>query len=390
MSALGHKMILASAGSGKTYALTNRFVELLAGGAAPERIVALTFTRKAAGEFFDEILKKLARAAASEAVAKRLAEEVGAPGLGAADFLRLLRVVVEAMPRLSLGTLDGFFARVVRSFPLELGLSGEFQIMEAAAARRERRRVLLRMFAGAGEPDAAQREFIEAFKRATFGVEEKRLARVLDEFLDEHGETYLSAPEREKWGGAERIWPEGCAWLAAAEGREAAAAELRAALPWEALNEKQRGRLEDFFAALAEWSPGAPLPKPVEYLVGNAFKVWDELSAGAEGVEVVIERKKVALEARARAALAELVAGIAGAELARQLEMTRGLFVVLRGYERNYSEAVRRAGRLTFADVLRLLLPGTEERVPALSSGVGGDARLLIRSEERRVGKECW
>jgi ATP-dependent exoDNAse (exonuclease V) beta subunit (contains helicase and exonuclease domains) len=50
-------MILASAGSGKTYALTNRFVQLLAGGAAPERIVALTFTRKAAGEFFDEILK---------------------------------------------------------------------------------------------------------------------------------------------------------------------------------------------------------------------------------------------------------------------------------------------------------------------------------------------
>ena len=59
----GHVMILASAGSGKTYALTNRFVQLLAGGAGPERIVALTFTRKAAGEFFDEILHKLASAA---------------------------------------------------------------------------------------------------------------------------------------------------------------------------------------------------------------------------------------------------------------------------------------------------------------------------------------
>ena len=42
MKALGHVMILASAGSGKTYALTNRFVRLLANGAAPERIVALT------------------------------------------------------------------------------------------------------------------------------------------------------------------------------------------------------------------------------------------------------------------------------------------------------------------------------------------------------------
>ena len=55
-------MILTSAGSGKPCALTNRFVPLLEGGAAPESIVALTFTHKAAGEFFDGILKKLARA----------------------------------------------------------------------------------------------------------------------------------------------------------------------------------------------------------------------------------------------------------------------------------------------------------------------------------------
>ena len=39
---IGHEMIFASARSGKTYALTNRFVQLLAHGAKPERIVALT------------------------------------------------------------------------------------------------------------------------------------------------------------------------------------------------------------------------------------------------------------------------------------------------------------------------------------------------------------
>ena len=195
----GHVMILASAGSGKTYALTNRFVRLLAGGAAPERIVALTFTRKAAGEFFDEILRKLAKAADDPAGARQLAAEIALPGLGPVDFLRLLRAVIEAMPRLSLGTLDSFFARIVRSFPLELGLGGEFTLLEDSAARLERRRVLQRLFTAGNEPDAAQREFIEAFKRATFGAEEKQLTRRLDAFLDEHAESYLEAPAGEFW-----------------------------------------------------------------------------------------------------------------------------------------------------------------------------------------------
>ncbi|MDR1284506.1 MAG: UvrD-helicase domain-containing protein, partial [Opitutaceae bacterium] len=75
-SKIENRMILASAGSGKTYALTNRFVQLLALGAAPERIVALTFTRKAAGEFSDEILKKLARAATAPDYATALAYEL--------------------------------------------------------------------------------------------------------------------------------------------------------------------------------------------------------------------------------------------------------------------------------------------------------------------------
>ena len=56
-------LIRASAGSGKTYQLGNRVIGLVARGVPPERIAALTFTRKAAGEFADSVLAKLARAA---------------------------------------------------------------------------------------------------------------------------------------------------------------------------------------------------------------------------------------------------------------------------------------------------------------------------------------
>lgn len=373
MKPAGHVMILASAGSGKTYALTNRFISLLARGAAPERIAALTFTRKAAGEFFDEILKKLAAAAGDEAAAKKLAAEIGLPALRGADFLRLLRAMTDAMHRLNLGTLDSFFARVVRAFPLELGLGGEFEILQEHAAQLERRRVLRRMFAHTAGGGARQ-DFIEAFKRATFGTEEKQLRARLDTFLDEHAEAFLAAPEAAAWGRAGRIWPAGCSWLEAAEpGRRAAAAEaLAAALPWPAFSDKQRARWEDFFAALPAWAPGAPLAKPVAYIVGNGFAEWPKLG------EITIERKKVPLGPDAAAALRMLLSGLVGAELARRLEMTQGMFAVLRGYEEVYDGAVRRVGRLTFADVQRLLRPDTSGGARMLSREAAEAARLFI------------
>jgi len=373
MSEVGHVMILASAGSGKTYALTNRFVRLLAHGAKPERIAALTFTRKAAGEFFDEILKKLAQAAESESAARKLAEEIERPGLGPVDFLRLLREMVAAMHRLNLGTFDSFFARIVRAFPLELGLGGDFEVLQSHAVQVERRRVLRRMFAHT-EGGVARQDFIEAFKRATFGTEEKRLGARLDTFLDEHAETFLTAPDGEAWGRATRIWPEGNDWLAAADSRRrgAAATTLRAALPWESLNDKQRQRMENFFVTLPEWAAGAPLPKPVAYLVENAFKAWPALG------EITLERKKVTLNAEASRALRDVVKGIVGAELTRRLEVTQGMFAVLQGYEQVYDHAVRRAGRLTFSDVQRLLRPDSPDGARLLTREAAAEARLFI------------
>lgn len=52
-------LIAASAGTGKTYQLTSRFVALLALGARPEKMIALTFTKKAAGEFRNRIFQAL-------------------------------------------------------------------------------------------------------------------------------------------------------------------------------------------------------------------------------------------------------------------------------------------------------------------------------------------
>jgi ATP-dependent helicase/nuclease subunit A len=375
MNPLQHVMILASAGSGKTYALTNRFVELLARGASPERIVALTFTRKAAGEFFDEILNKLARAASDPQAAAQLARDIDAPQLRSPDFLRFLRAVTDAMHRLRLGTLDGFFARIARVFPFELGLTGEFELLEDHAARMERQRVLRRMFTRAGgELGAAQQEFIEAFKRATFGAEEKRLGPRLDEFLDAHQERYLEAPEASLWGEHRRIWPDGNAWIENNADRIEATGRLRGWMEGAGIGDKQRVRWEAFLAAAEAWAPGMAPVDPLAYVLKKVVASWPEVVAGRAVLE--FDRRKQVLDAGGSAALADLTRYIVGGELQRRLATTRGIHAVLRGYETVYQDEVRRAGKLTFGDVQRLLVPSGG--AGALSGEAAQERRLFV------------
>ena len=55
--------VLASAGTGKTHALSTRLIRLLADGADIDDIFAATFARKAAGEILARVLQWLANAA---------------------------------------------------------------------------------------------------------------------------------------------------------------------------------------------------------------------------------------------------------------------------------------------------------------------------------------
>src|SRR5262245_25206563 len=115
---LRHLLILASAGSGKTFQLTNRFLVLLLHGADPGSLLAATFTRLAAGEIRDRVLTRLAKAAMNGDAAAALAEELRFPRLSAEACRAALTQLVGSIHRLQIRTLDGFFASVVATHAL--------------------------------------------------------------------------------------------------------------------------------------------------------------------------------------------------------------------------------------------------------------------------------
>jgi len=140
------EMVLASAGSGKTYRLSGRVIGLLAQGESVESILATTFTRKAAAEILERVLIRLAKGACDADLALKLGEDVRLPGdkRPATEILDqdacrlLLGKLLRNLHRFNVGTLDSFFMRVAGCFSAELGLAPGWRIADESTMARVR------------------------------------------------------------------------------------------------------------------------------------------------------------------------------------------------------------------------------------------------------------
>ena len=126
MKRIKNTSILASAGTGKTFQLSDRILLLLASGQVkPSEIAALTFTRAAAAEFIIKVISKLKGAAENPKehleLCKRL--DLNTEEFSQGYFLELLKQTLLASNQITMGTLDSFFAKLVNNFPLEVGLN---------------------------------------------------------------------------------------------------------------------------------------------------------------------------------------------------------------------------------------------------------------------------
>ncbi len=129
------QLIRASAGTGKTYQLTNRYLRLLFAGESPDRILATTFTRKAAQEIYVRVIQRLARAAQSDEQAAELCSDLEVSTCTTSMAQDVLRRVVQEQHRLRILTLDSFCIQLARSFPTELQMEPGWSLLHEDRAK---------------------------------------------------------------------------------------------------------------------------------------------------------------------------------------------------------------------------------------------------------------
>ena len=131
-------IVIANAGSGKTWTLANRILrwsidEVRAGREPqPARMLAVTFTRKAAGEILARVLSHAAQGARAGDAGTKARKEFSAV-IGDAtegEYRAALKALAAELHRLPIGTIDGFFHRIATAMPEEVGLPAEWTLAE--------------------------------------------------------------------------------------------------------------------------------------------------------------------------------------------------------------------------------------------------------------------
>jgi superfamily I DNA/RNA helicase len=293
-----------------------------------------------------------------------------------ADFGAALERVVRALPRFMLGTMDSFFAKVVRAFQYELGVTGgRFQLLEGpqlAAARDG----LLDSILGERLEHAGDDGFLHAFRRAMAGREEMKVAEALRSFVEDWQAVFRECGDA-VWGPAALAGAGVTAWE---EQKHIILDRLRNATGGVAFSDKrQPAALDKLLDALAAHTVGSGSLGTPSGLLASALEAVGTADTGP--LELAFYKPFV-LAGSAGEALREALLLLARCEWAAALGRTRAVREVMEIYDGLAARQLRRRGRLGFDDIKSLM--GEWAR--------GEDARLRREAVDFRLDErhEHW
>ena len=135
----GSAWVSANAGSGKTHVLAQRVLRLLLAGAAPAKILCLTFTKAAAANMADRIFNQLAEwTSLSDGALAKAIMDCGAPAPHPQELAfarQLFARTIETPGGLKIQTLHAFSERLLRLFPFEANVAAHFKVIDEREAK---------------------------------------------------------------------------------------------------------------------------------------------------------------------------------------------------------------------------------------------------------------
>ena len=176
-----HQIVRASAGTGKTFQLTNRYLQMVKEGASPQSILATTFTRKAA----NEIMQRVIQNAAAEA-------------LDDPKKTMYLKALTSNLHRLMISTLDSLFQKMGRCFAMELQLPANAQVFEVTDfAMQKLQMQAIDQVLTENEPFVLLDLFRRLYHSDSGGA--GKVISVLQSIVNDLYDIYKMAPEESQW-----------------------------------------------------------------------------------------------------------------------------------------------------------------------------------------------
>ncbi|MBN2676095.1 MAG: UvrD-helicase domain-containing protein, partial [Alphaproteobacteria bacterium] len=159
--------VSASAGTGKTTILVRRLVRLLLDGVKPSQILCLTYTKVAANEMTERLLKTLKSfiLLSEEALITELFQYVDCPH----DYLKRARTlfveVLDELHTVKIQTIHAFCQTVLKKFSAEAELDPNFSMLDETQERffiqRSYDQLLARAYSPQTQADSQLREAFE-------------------------------------------------------------------------------------------------------------------------------------------------------------------------------------------------------------------------------------
>ena len=151
------RLASANAGSGKTRVLVNRVSRILLGGAAPETILCLTYTKAAASEMQSRLFETLGGWSIldDDPLREELDKLVGTNkhDLSLKKARQLFAKALETPEGLKVQTIHAFCERILSRFPIEAGILPGFEPLDEAETTLIRDKVRTALYKSAANND---------------------------------------------------------------------------------------------------------------------------------------------------------------------------------------------------------------------------------------------